>query len=437
MPRALLLTAILILLSACALAQPRPLVPSPPIPDAAQFHPGQPFDVEAATNAYLAEIPPAERARSDAYFEGGYWLLLWDFLYTVVVMLILLNARLSARLRDWAERATRRRPLQTFLYWIEYVLLTAVLFFPITVYEGFFRERKYGLMNQAFGGWFRDYAISTAVGLVVGGIAVVVLFAIVRRLERAWWIWGAIASIVILAIMMVLGPVFIAPLFNKYTKLQDERVKAPILSMARANGINVSEVYEVNASKQSKRVSAFVTGFLGTQRIVLNDNLLNRCSLPEIEAVMGHEMGHYVLHHVYNGLIQFGVLFVLFFAYLKWGLGWTLRRWGGKWGIRGVGDPAVLPLVVLLGAIFFFVLTPVTNTMVRVPEEEADIFGLNASRQPDGEAQVDLLLAEYRKMSPGPVEEFIFFDHPSGRSRIHMAMRWKAEHRSLFEAPQK
>jgi STE24 endopeptidase len=169
-------------------------------------------------------------------------------------------------------------------------------------------------------------------------------------------------------------------------------------------------------------------------RITLNDNLLRRGSPEEIQSVMGHEMGHYVLDHVYSGTIYFGIVIVVGFAFLRWGLDWSLKRWGEQWQIRGIGDTAVFPLVVLLVSIYFFVLTPVLNTIIRVQEHEADMYGLNASRQPDGFAQAAIHLGEYRKMSPGPVEEWIFFDHPSGRRRIRDAMQWKAENMKLMEA---
>jgi STE24 endopeptidase len=126
---------------------------------------------------------------------------------------------------------------------------------------------------------------------------------------------------------------------------------------------------------------------------------------------------------------------VLAFAYLRWALDWTLHRWGEKWQIRSVGDPAVLPLVVLLASVFIFAVTPILNTFIRTQEYEADMYGLNTSRQPDGFAQAAIHLGEYRKMSPGPVEEWVFFDHPSGRNRIYAAMRWKAENLKLFTAP--
>jgi STE24 endopeptidase len=250
----------------------------------------------------------------------------------------------------------------------------------------------------------------------------------VRRLGKSWWVWGATLTIVFAAFVSLIAPVYIAPLFNKYKTLQDPHVKDPILSMARANGIPATDVYEFDASRQSNRVSANVSGFAGTLRISLNDNLLKRCSLPEIETTMGHEMGHYVLNHAYKGLVMIGVLIVIGFAFLNWGINFGLARWGEKWDVRGITDVAVLPLAVILFSFYFFLLTPVTNTISRTLEYEADMYGLNTAQQPDGEANVDMLLGEYRKLDPSPVEEFIFFDHPSGRTRITAAMRWKAEH---------
>ncbi len=208
----------------------------------------------------------------------------------------------------------------------------------------------------------------------------------------------------------------------------------PILRLARANGIPARDVFQIDASRQTTRISANVSGFSKTMRITLNDNLLRRGSPEEIQAVMGHEMGHYVLNHVYKFIVYFLVIIVVWFAALQWAETWALARWGEQWQIRGIGDTAVLPLVVLVSAIFFFVLTPVVNTITRVQEYEADMFGLNASRQPDGFAQAAIHLSEYRKMSPGPVEEWIFYDHPSGRNRILAAMRWKGENLELFEA---
>ena len=407
--------------------------PTLQIPAAAR--PGANFDVKAATDAWLATIPPDKKARSDSYFEGGYWLQLWDFLILAAILFLLLQTRLSARIRDWAERVTQRKHLQTLVYFLPVYLFVFLLQFPMSVYEGYFREHQYGLSTQNFAGWFRDQAVGLAVGLVLGAIALTILFAIVRRLGASWWVWGALASVVLLMFTVLIAPVYIAPLFNTYTKLTDPKVKDPILSMARANGIPATDVYEVDESRQSNRVSANVSGFWGTERISLNDNLLKRCTPEEIITTMGHEMGHYVLNHVYKDIFFFALFFLGSFAFLNWSLHWSLARWGERWQIRGITDVAVLPLAALLLSVFFFLTTPIGNTWTRTQEYEADIFGLNAGRQPDGEAAVDLKLGDYRKLDPSPLEEFVFYDHPSGRTRITAAMRWKKENRNILDEP--
>ncbi|MFI5105611.1 MAG: M48 family metalloprotease, partial [Terriglobales bacterium] len=273
------------------------------VPPAAKASPS--FNADTATNAYLAEIPAGAKARSDAYFEGGYWFILWDFVYGLGVVLLLLNLGWSAGFRNLAERITRFKPLQTMIYWTEYVAVTSVLFFPLTVYEGYFRERKYGLATQTFGPWMGDQLKGFLLSLLLGAVVVTALFGVVRRLPRTWWLWGAVVASFFLVVAVLISPVYLAPIFNKYTRLNDPRITVPILSLARANGIPVRDVYQFDASKQTTRMSANVSGFAGTMRISMNDNLIRRGSPEEIQAVMGHEMGHYVLNHVYNGIFFF------------------------------------------------------------------------------------------------------------------------------------
>ena len=400
---------------------------TPKAPSAASPAAAQSFDIKAAVDAYLAKMPPDRRAQSDSYFEGGYWLILWDFLVSAFVMWLLLQFRWSAKMRNLAERITRFGAIQTALYWMLFIVVVSVLTFPLGLYEGYFREHKYGLLNQNFGQWMRDQLVGFAVSLILGAILIVPLFGLVRRLGKNWWVWGAVLMIVFAAFVGLIAPVYIAPLFNKYKLLEVAQVRDPILQMARANGISAKDVYEFDASRQSNRVSANVSGFANTMRISLNDNLLKRCTLPEIETTMGHEMGHYVLNHEYKGLVMFGVVIVIAFAFVNRGINYALARWGTAWDVRGIGDVAVLPLAAIVFSLFFLLATPATNTITRTMEFEADMYGLNAARQPDAEANVDMLLGEYRKLDPRPAEEFIFYDHPSGRTRITAAMRWKAE----------
>ncbi|MGN6391913.1 MAG: M48 family metallopeptidase [Gemmatimonadales bacterium] len=396
------------------------------VPVGAQLRPGVPLDPVAATRAYLATVPPAVQARSHAYTNGGYWLGLGGFLLGAGILLLLLHAGWSRGIRVWAERRTGRAAGRVFLYYVVFTLLVTVLSFPFTMYAGFIRERSYGLATQSFGGWLRDQAVGLAVSLVLGGLGTPVLYAVLRRFPRGWPVIGSVVSMLFLVILVVIAPVFIAPLFNRFTPLEDARIRDPILRLAHANGIAADQVYVQDASRQTTRISAYVSGLLGSERIVLNDNLLRRGSLPEIEAVMGHEMGHYVLGHVYQFLVFFTIVVLAGFAILRRGFAWAVGRWGGRWGVRGVDDPAGLPLLSLILSAYLTVLTPVLNAETRTAEAAADAFGLNAARQPDGFATIALKLADYRKLDPGALEELLLFDHPSGRSRILMAMRWKA-----------
>ena len=386
------------------------------------------FDADKATAEWMAQIPAEAKAKSDAYYEGGYWLILWDFVVGLIVAWLFLGTRLSARMRDLTERITRFKWLQTALYAIQYIVLSTLITLPWAAYEGYFREHQYGMSNQDMAGWLGDQAKGLVVGVILGTVAITVIYAVIRKTPRTWWIWGALVGILLTVFSVAIGPVYLEPVFNKFTPLPESPLKQEILSLARGNGIPATDVYEFDASKQTKRMSAHVSGLFGTTQISMNDNLMNRGSKEEIKAVLGHEMGHYVLNHVFHGLVEIGLLVVLGFAFLKWSFGWTQARWGRKWGIGDVGDVAGLPLLAALFSVYFFVLTPVTNTLTRTQEAEADIFGLNTARQPDGMAQAAIHLAEYRKMEPGTLEEWVFYDHPSGWHRIHRAMVWKAEH---------
>ncbi|HKJ00909.1 MAG TPA: M48 family metalloprotease, partial [Longimicrobiales bacterium] len=266
------------------------------------------FAAQAATRAYLATVPADAKERSDAYFEGGYWLQFWNLLAAAAIYLVLLAGGWSARMRDVGDRLTRWKNVHVLAYAAQFIVVTALLSFPLTVYQGFFREHKYGLATQTFGAWMGDQLKGLVLGVVLGGLFIMVLYRVLRGAPRTWWIWGSAVTVAAVVFGSLIAPVYVAPLFNTYSTLDDPAVADPILSMARANGIPASEVYVVDASRQTTRVSANVSGFLGTERITLNDNLLSRATLPEIEAVMGHEMGHYVLNHMYKMVLFFGVV---------------------------------------------------------------------------------------------------------------------------------
>jgi STE24 endopeptidase len=218
--------------------------------------------------------------------------------------------------------------------------------------------------------------------------------------------------------------VFFAPLFNTYKPMAEGPLKNDILAMAQASGVPATDVYVYDESRQSNRVTANVSGMFGTTRISLADNLLERTSPDGVRMVMGHEIGHYVLRHTTSILVMLSILFAVVFALLN--QSFRMLTAGERWGVRSIWDPAGLPFFAALFTGFMAIATPITNNIIRFHEHQADIFGLHASRAPDGFAETALLLSEYRKMEPTPFEEWFFYDHPSGYARIHMAMSWKA-----------
>jgi STE24 endopeptidase len=386
------------------------------------------FDPVAETEKYLSTLPAEARAKSDAYFEGGYIIQVWNLGLSLVITWLLLKFGVTVKLRDIAERAFKARYLQGLLFIALFVVVSAVLDLPNDYYVGFIREHRFGLSNLSTGGWLGEQVKGLIVGLIGFSLIGSLLYLGIRKSPARWWVTASLATPFFMIFLMVLAPVFISPLFNHYQPLTDAKVRDPILSMARANGVPVDNVYEFDASKQSKRVSANVSGALNTIRVSLNDNLLNRCTPAEVQAVMGHELGHYVLNHVYKMVLSFTVLIATGFWFTHWFYTTVSRKFGAAWGLRGIDDLAGLPLLMAGLGIFMFLATPVRNTIIRTNEVEADIFGLNAAREPDAFSRVALQLSEYRKLAPGKWEEIIFFDHPSGYNRILMSQRWKAEH---------
>ncbi len=386
------------------------------------------FDVDAATRAYLATFNGAARARSDAYFEGGYWLILWSAVVALIVPYLFLRMGWAARLSAWAHRVTGgRKFLATALFLLVFLTAETLLTLPWTFYTDFAREHQYGMSNQSFGAWLGDDAKSGAIGIIVGALVIALLFVGVRRSPTRWWAYGAAGTAAVMAFFIAVAPVLIEPLFNTYKPMAASPLQADILRMARANGVPADNVLVVDQSRQTKRVSANVAGLGSTTRVALNDNLLATKDDAGVLSVMGHELGHYVLQHIVSLIVGFTVLITIGFIVIANAVPALIRRNPG-WGVTGIGDPAAFPVWSIVFTLFFFVLTPVTNSMTRYHERQADIFGLNAARAPDGFARSALRLGAYRKLEPTPFEEAVFYDHPSGYSRIHMAMQWKAEH---------
>ena len=386
---------------------------------------GLPRAADAATAAYLDRLPLDVVTRSNDYFEGGYWLQLWNFLLGLAIALILLSGRRAARLRDWTGRVGRKPFVRDALFGALYAVAAWALSLPLTIYQGYFREHQYAMATQSFGPWFTEQLTGLAVSIVLLALVAAVFYAVLRRVGASWWVWGTSVAVAFLVLLVLVAPVVIDPLFNTYKPVADGAVKNAVLTMAHANGVPADNIYEFDASRQTTRVSANVSGIFGSASVRLNDNLLRRSSLAEIRAVMGHELGHYVLNHIYKWIAAMSLLLLAGFLFTQWAMTSLLARFGDRFGLRGVSDVASFPLLVAVMSVFVFVTTPISNTLIRTQEVEADRFGLNLAREPHGDAEVDLKLTEYRKPDPGPIEEFVFFDHPSTRHRIHDAMQWR------------
>ena len=412
-------------LSAADAAIVRDLPPGLHVPE--QAIAGPTFDVDRATAAWLDTLSPEQRSLSDAYFEGGYWLQLWHLLYGLGVVAALLFSGFSRRMRDLAERISKRPLINVAIYGAFFLVASFVLGLPLSIYSSFIREHQYGLSNLSLMGWFGEQLIGLALTVVLGSVVISLLYAGIRRAGVQWWVWATGGAFLFSLFLTMITPVFIAPLFNDYKPLPDGPTRDAILSLARANEIPTEHLAWFDASKQTTRVSANVSGLLGVTRISLNDNLLNKTSLPEIKAVLGHEMGHYVLNHQFKLTMYLSVLYGIAFALVRLGLERGLARWGARLGLRGRADPAALPLLAGIFFIVWFLLTPLINTVVRTTEAEADAFGLNAAREPQGFAMASMRLSTYRKLSPGALEEFLFYDHPSGYERVHRSMVWLKE----------
>ncbi len=389
----------------------------------------QTFDPVAATNAYLATVNGAARARSDAYFEGGYWLILWGAVVGIVSVLLPLHFGVVRRLSGWAGRVTANRPtLRGLIFLPIFLALTGIITLPWSIYTDWVREHQYGMSNQTFGAWFGEWATAFGISLLLVPLFFLALFGLWRRFPRSWWAWGTLVAGAFLFVGILITPVFIEPLFNKYTPMPASPLRDQILQMAHANGVPTDNVLVVDASRQTKRISANVAGIGPTVRVALNDNLLKRTSPAEVRAVMGHELGHYVLGHIASLLVALTMLVGVILFLLDGLTMWLVARFGDRWGIVGRDDPAIVAPALIAASILGVFATPLNNNITRFHESQADYFGVNAARAPDGFAKVALRLSEYRKLEPSPLEEIIFYDHPSGRTRILMSMRWKAQH---------
>lgn len=360
--------------------------------------------------------------------QSRYWALAARFIVNIGALLFLLFTGSAGAMEAAAARLTRFR-------WLRTIFFASLLFFyvlavtlPVEVLCSYARYRHFGFADLPFLSWLQDYLIgwSITTAFAVAGVAVIV--TLIRRSPR-WWV--PLAGLVYLALASlnaIATPTLIEPLTNTYTPLPPSETKAGLLEMTRAAGVDVSDVYASNASKQSRMLNAHVSGVFGTARISVDDTTLKGEYPPAIRAVVAHEIGHYVMGHVFKMVLFASLIATVGFAIIAWAAPLLIRRYGSQWRVFRLEDTAGVAVLWLLFTAWGLLADPITNAYARVQEAQADAYGLNLSRSPDGMAEFMIHDADIARLRPTALDVILFYDHPSDASRVEEAMRWRATH---------
>jgi Zn-dependent protease with chaperone function len=412
-----LLIALLLLLPLIAAAQsPSPQVT---VPKAATATPSP------APAGPVAVPEPDERTMS--YYRSGIVLFVVNFCWGLLVPALFLFTGWSAGIRRFAERIGRNWFFTIGFYFVIFSLLTFIIDFPLSYYESFVREHQYELSNQTFGKWLSDEFKGLCVGLIGGFLFLWVPYLLLRRSPRWWWLYTSLLAVPFLILTILIEPVWIDPLFNKFGPMKDKALEAKILSLAERAGIEGSRVYEVAKSEDTKALNAYVNGFGATKRIVLWDTTLQKLGDQEILFVMGHEMGHYVLGHVWQGILFFSLLILLTLLAIHLTAGWLIGRFRARFGFEQLSDIASLPLLMLLFGLYLFIVTPVALAFTRHQEHEADRFGLEITQNSHAAATafVKLQTENLSNPRPGPLVKIMTASHPPLGERIDFANTYR------------
>ncbi|WP_300532247.1 M48 family metallopeptidase [Maricaulis sp.] len=379
------------------------------------------FDAEAATRAYIDSLGPEALERAAAYTTGNHWLMLGGLVVGVVTAwLIIRLGWLSAIERTFGERSN----IGVFVIGFAYMLVSAIITLPWTIYSGWWREAQFDRTSQALGDFLAQSALGTAIGAVVAPIFLVLLYLFIRKARKTWWIWGGGLSAAAISLLMLLTPIYIMPLFNNYEPLPQGEVCEAVEIMAIEADIPTDRIFVFDGSRQSNNFTANVAGVGPSARIAISDIALGEASLDEVRAVTGHEVGHYVLGHVWSGVILASVMSVVLFFLTSILYPGMARLFGAQPDIaRASGLPVLVFVISLLSGLA----APVFNTASRMDETAADQYSLDTVGLPDALASALVKTAEYRNPRPQDWEEVIFYTHPSVERRVRMAMEWKAE----------
>ena len=381
------------------------------------------FDPQAATAAYIDSLGPDALAKAAAYTTGGHWLLLWNLLVSAVIAWLIVRSGILYRIST--KVGARRFNLRAFVIAAVYFLVANLISLPWTLYQEWWRELSYGRTSQPLGDFLGQSALSVAIFAVLFGLFFVGVYGLMRRTGRFWWAWSGALTAFALSAFLLAGPVFIEPLFNDYKPVPGGEVRDALVVMAKQAGVPEDRIFVYDGSRQSNNFTANVSGIAGSARIAISDIAFKGASLDEVKAVTGHEIGHYVLGHVWRTVILLSVLSVLFFFVADR----TFPRFARAFGSSPtIGDPTGLPVLVFMISLLLLFAQPLVNGTIRLGENEADQYSLETVDLPDALASALVKTAEYRNPRPGNLEEVLFYTHPSVERRVRRAMDWKASH---------
>lgn len=418
----LVLCAIIGLMPTLASAQPAPAAQ----PDSAQLQ--SPHQLHVTQYS----LPPDKLAKAAALYKTQTVLYLFGLVFGIVVLWVLLKLRVAPAFRDLAERIGKNAFLQTLIFVPLFTFLMAIISVPVDVYEHHL-SRSYGLSVQGWGSWTADWLKAEGVSIVVSALLVFALFVIIRKSPQRWWFYFWLLTIPVMVFLIFIAPVILDPLFNKFDpleKTQPQLVHA-IETVTRRGGLDIppDRMFEMEASAKVTTYNAYVTGIGATKRVVVWDNTARDMTIPETLFVFGHEMGHYVLDHIYKGMAFFAaMMFVGFWLGRKMVLS-MLARWGEGWRIRGTTDLAALPVLMLALSLLTLVAEPIGNAFSRYQEHQADIYGLEVTHGlfPNNEevaASAFQKLGEksYDYPTPNALLVFWSYSHPSIAERIRFSL---------------
>ena len=380
------------------------------------------FDVEAATAAYIDGLGEEALAQAAAYTTGNQWLMLWGLLVSAVITLIIVRTGVLSKTAK--KLASRGFVVRVFSISAVFLVVSSLLEMPWSIFSGWWRETQYGRTSQPLMDFLGQSLLALAISVLLVGIFFVAIYAFIQKAKKLWWLWGGAFTGVFTAALMVVGPTYIAPLFNDYQPVPPGEVRDAVEAMAVEAGIPTDRIFMYDGSRQSNNFTANVAGIGGAARIAISDVALDEATLDEVKAVTGHEVGHYVLGHVWDGVLLTIIVVMASFFIADKVFNTVARLFGAR---EDIGDPTTLPVLLFLVGVIGMFTQPVTNTLSRMNEIEADYYSYEMVNLPYGMASALVKTAEYRNPRPGTLEEWLFYTHPSVERRVRAAMEWKAK----------